>query len=241
MEEEIGYEQLADPQHFLFDPKWYLICDIPDDDPWFWIVDRFMGARLTVQSNGFKVPTVVTKKLAESSKSKEAVRVSGEELCHYVGVVEELISKRELSVEFLQLWGEFERCFAKFEIISPQLIKRQRAQSDNRQLQKQWYSLWVAERGSMTINSLDRYLEELCDDIINDRIIPPDGWGGNKLRNFVADMSDSQRSTRRNRKFFLASTYDKTNLPASERELLATKARKNRNIPPVGSSCYIRK
>lgn len=241
MEEEIGYEQLADPQHFLFDPEWYLVCDIPEDDEWFWIVERFLSARLTVQLNGFKAPAVVTKKLAESSKSKDAVRVSGEELCYYVGVVEELISKRELSVKFLQLWGEFERCFANFEIIFPQLIKRQKAQPGNRQLQKQWYSLWVAERGSMTIDGLNRYLEALFDDIINDRIIPPDEWGGNKLRNFVADMADSQRSTRRNRKFILASTYDKTNLPASERELLATKARKNRNIPPVGSSCYKRK
>lgn len=240
--EEVGYEQLSDPKNFYYDPEWYLICEIPDDDPWFWIVSRFLDGKSVVKSRSFKALQRVTVKKADSKLPKIIVEVSGDELRFYVEIIEEYLRRRELSATFLQHWGEFERCFAKFEFAEPALLKRQNSQRQNsRSLQKQWYSLWVEQRGSTSRKALDAYIEELCDDILNDRLLPLENWEANCLRSFVADMADSIKSSGKYRRFSLSTTYDKTNLGASEIKRLAEIGRTNKKLPPVGSHYFIKK
>lgn len=240
-EEEYDYLQISNPAHPAFDPHWYEICEIPDDDPWFNIVNDFFDGRVfinaMIKKKLIKNRSVIKTKKYESNEFSDVIDISGNEAAFWISSIEYSISRKEVDAEFLYYWGEFQKFIARAKLAYPTLIKRQRigkhSQKNNKDPQRQWYVLWLYHDPDKSRPDVNKELTELCSDILKSKIAPPDGWSERKLRNFVAEMAGEGSRFKLSSTFSGKHLYKKADLDRLYRLALANPA-----LPPVGAHKY---
>lgn len=89
------------------------------------------------------------------------------------GFVEEKINSKVIDLEFLLLWGEFQKAMAVIENVAPEFIRTKPARKHSRDADKEyaqaWYTLWyeayLKEGNKKSRKLFDKYFEDLMQEI----------------------------------------------------------------------------
>ncbi len=171
-----NYEEITDPKHPLYDPNWFEIDCIPEDDPWFFIIGDFLYMRTMVA------------KYEYTGKNKKLKSTSSKHLNSFKKVlpdIEDLIRYKIDNLEFAEKWGEFCKAFTGLNIIKAEQKDRQiRGKYDRgTDKRKAWFSrVFLAERAKGHKGAdVKRAIAKLAEQIKEKEIPAPALWNENNF------------------------------------------------------------
>ena len=228
-------------ESYPHDKDWYLNHDLEDDEPWYWIIDRFLEAKIFAKrlkdKNEIKKLDTIYKKDDEFSavlalspenirnsnfdRSKSIVKVLGSELLFLIEVVQNRIENKEINSEFLMLWGELERVFRSLEIAYSQYVKKRKNSKNTNRLidaQRVWYAAWLKKGDFKKRVELDAFLENLGQKVLDGSAKTPKDWTEKEFRNFIVRMAKQEET-----KFQLNESYSPQHLKKKDVERILSK------------------
>lgn len=163
-----GKDDWRHPDHPEHESDWYEHIDrMEDDDPWHGILSRFYDGKFFAErlkkSGLIKHLDKITLKQLKSKKMKAGVEVKGDEFLFLIDAIENRLQNQEIDIEFIKLWGEFEKIYTLLSIKYPEYkSKTKNAVNIDRlkTLQKQWYALWLEET-NLNRTEINRQIGEI--------------------------------------------------------------------------------
>ncbi len=132
-----------------FNNDWWYTTEITPPDPWAYIVSDFqwsIGVLAKIETKD-RIKSIEIGHFPEKdSKYEEKLDFAFNTIKEFQGLVIEKISHRTIDLEFLWIWGEYQKAFTIIEIIFPE-YKRTRSMvrhsiENRKDDAKQWYVLW---------------------------------------------------------------------------------------------------
>jgi hypothetical protein len=182
-ETEEGYEIISNPDNPHFDPYWYEKCNIPDDDPWHYIVHDFIDGDFTIKRllrDKVKIKKLITFKQASSKRAIDQVEIAVNEAHFLLKNIEKKIRFKELDAEFVWYWGEFQKNVGIASSKYSQLLaNRKKGEFDRGVNDKQvWYAsfLKLLKEEKYPRKKANKEIAKLVDGLVKGTVDLPKGF-----------------------------------------------------------------
>ena len=151
---------------------WWYTTEILPPDPWAYIVSDFqwsIGVLSKIEAKEYIKGKEIGHFPEEDSKYEEKLDFAFNTIKESQQLVREKISHRTIDLEFIWIWGEYQKAFAIIEMIFPEYQRTRslitHSKENNKDDAKQWYVLWYQwhkkSTGKKDRKSFDIYFEKL--------------------------------------------------------------------------------
>ena len=234
-------------------PHWWLTEEILPPDPWAYIVSDFRWADEIIGYMSLKSGVEVSedKPLGHFPKysegTHERIKFAYNIILKIEPIIREYISKKEVSVDFIWKWGEYQKAVSILQTLVPE-IKKQRGiknKDTSKEYARGWYALWhenfIKETGKKTRKEFENFFEPfLLELLLGKRSIPTTENSGAVLglvKEYAAPIKKGEKYTDKNFKIsegFQQKNFSGRQYRASLELALLNKA----NLPPVAERLY---
>ena len=169
--------------------NWWDGTVLNESDPWSMVAHDFEYAKNLLNElhklEKFNIGGVVIGGWPEMANPKEKMEYAYNLVLNLMGEMEEAISRKQTNVDFLWLWGEFQKGVAILQYSIPDLLvdrgRREYNEQNSKDDQRQWYARWYDYYMSLDIEEkknrvkFEKYLEEIINEIVSgDRYLDED-------------------------------------------------------------------
>lgn len=231
-----------------FDPDWWFTSELSEDDPWTYIVADFHHGQNIVRKlskEGFERGHVVIGGMPESRSKKESIEFAFSLAANILEDLIEKISRKNTDLEFVWLWGEFQKAIVFLEAARPEFKRMRGLKAHTLRSKKddarQWFALWFDwfKNRSIKERKSRKAFESLFINWMQEIRVGKRKMPQSTNQQSVLDLINKIAANPFDKDAFrTAESFSYRKLYGGDLQRLSSEAKRNNALPPVGEENY---